>query len=75
MENRGPDWDEWDKGHKTICQNPQLSDSKLNFKKKRRGEPKPQAVPDSLSPIRAARDEAGSFTKAMAPSFRAKGAT
>lgn len=22
--------DKWDKGHKTICQNPQLSDSKLN---------------------------------------------
>ena len=26
--------DKWDKGHKTICQNPQLSDSKLKLKKK-----------------------------------------
>ena len=53
----------------------QLSDSTLNEKEKnRRGEPKPRAVPNSLSPIRAAREEAGSFTKAMAPSFLAKGA-
>ena len=65
------------KGTRTICQNPQLSDSRLNLKKKKKKKKlnhkqHPPRLPHQGCSARG--EEEGSFTKAMVHSLLAKGA-